>query len=217
VRIFNFRLVNKVKEKATNSLFKKSRLVVQAYNNKGKELILTQSPTIQRASQRVIIAIALSLARLGIKLYLRDITQAYIQSTTMLNRLILANLPNKMCHQYPPGTIMIVRKPLYRIPEAGTHWWATYYKHHKEKLHMTTLSYDPCLLITTKKEAFGVVGMQTDNTLFLASDEFAALEDSELQKAQLTAKPRDKLSTASNLMFNRYVVTMEPDSTIHLT
>jgi hypothetical protein len=101
----------------------------------------------------------------------------------MLNRLILANLPNEMCHQYPPGTIIIVRKPLYRIPEAGTHWWATYYKHHKEKLRITTLSYNPCLLITTKKEAFGVVGIQTDNTLFLASDEFAALEDSELQKA----------------------------------
>jgi hypothetical protein len=45
---------------------------------------------------------------------------------------------------------------------------------------MTTLSYDPCLLITTKKEAFRVVGIQTDNTLFLASDEFAALEDSKL-------------------------------------
>jgi hypothetical protein len=41
VRIFNSRLVNKVKGKATNSSFKKSRLVVQAYNNKGKELILT--------------------------------------------------------------------------------------------------------------------------------------------------------------------------------
>jgi hypothetical protein len=50
VRIFNSRLVNKVKEKATNSPFKKSRLVVQAYNDEGKELILTQSPTIQRAS-----------------------------------------------------------------------------------------------------------------------------------------------------------------------
>src|SRR4030081_402545 len=57
----------------------------------------------------------------------------------------------------------------------------------------------------------------TDNTLFLASDEFAALEDSELQKAQLTAKPRDELSAASNLMFNGCVVTMEPDGTIHLT
>jgi hypothetical protein len=41
VRIFNFRLVNEVKRKATNSSFEKSRLVVQAYNNKGKELILT--------------------------------------------------------------------------------------------------------------------------------------------------------------------------------
>jgi hypothetical protein len=46
VWIFNSRLVNKVKGKATNSPFEKSRLVVQAYNDKGKELILTQSPTI---------------------------------------------------------------------------------------------------------------------------------------------------------------------------
>jgi hypothetical protein len=85
-----------------------------------------------------------------------------------------------MCHQYLLSTIIIVRKPLYRILEVGTHWWATYYKHYKKKLHITTLLYDLCLLITTKKEAFGVVGMQTDDTLFLASDEFAALEDSEL-------------------------------------
>jgi hypothetical protein len=112
---------------------------------------------------------------------------------------------------------MIIRKPLYRIPEARTHWWATYYKHHKEKLHITILLYNPYLLITTKKEAFGVVDMQTDDTLFLASDEFAALKDSELQKAQLTAKPRDKLSTVSNLIFNKCIVTIEPDGTIHLT
>ena len=58
---------------------------------------------------------------------------------------------------------------------------------------MVTLSYNPCLLITTKKEAFGVVGMQIDNTLFLAPKEFATLKNSELQKAHLTAKPRDKL------------------------
>jgi hypothetical protein len=54
---------------------------------------------------------------------------------------------------------MIVQKPLYRIPEAGTHWWAIYYKYYKEKLHITTLLYNPCLLIITKKEAFGVVGI----------------------------------------------------------
>jgi hypothetical protein len=54
--------------------FEKSRLVVQAYNNKGKKMILTQSLTIQRASQRVIVALALSLANKNIRLLICDIT-----------------------------------------------------------------------------------------------------------------------------------------------
>jgi hypothetical protein len=102
--------------------FEKSRLVVQAYNNKGKKMILTQSLTIQRASQRVIVALALLLANKNICLLIRDITQAYIQSTTLLNRLILARLPREIKDKFLSYTIMIVRKPLYRIPEAGTHW-----------------------------------------------------------------------------------------------
>jgi hypothetical protein len=44
---------------------------------------------------------------------------------------------------------------------------------------MVTSTYDPCLLITTE-EPFGVIGMQTDDTLFLGSEEFAAHEDNEL-------------------------------------
>jgi hypothetical protein len=58
IRIFKSRMVNKIKSKATNTLYEKSRLVIQAYNNNRKEVILTQSPTIQRASQRVIVALA---------------------------------------------------------------------------------------------------------------------------------------------------------------
>src|SRR5580700_7123287 len=41
VQLFNLRLVNKVKGKATATLYKKLQLVIQAYNNKSKELILT--------------------------------------------------------------------------------------------------------------------------------------------------------------------------------
>jgi len=92
----------------------------------------------------------------------------------------------------------------------------TYYKHHKEKLSMVTSSYDPCLLITTTKEVFGVVGMQTDDTLFLGSEEFATLEDNELQKAKLSAKPRDELSPTSNLIFNGCVLTQASDDTMIL-
>jgi hypothetical protein len=45
---------------------------------------------------------------------------------------------------------------------------------------MITSTYDLCLLIITEKETFGVVSMQTDDTLFLRSEEFTAREDNEL-------------------------------------
>jgi len=41
VQLFNSRFVNKIKNKGTNKAFKKSQLVIQAYNNLEKELVFT--------------------------------------------------------------------------------------------------------------------------------------------------------------------------------
>ena len=71
---------------------------------------------------------------------------------------------------------------------------------------MITSLYNLCLLITTNKDTFRVVSMQTDDTLFLGSEQFAILEEEELQKAYLSAKPRDKLSYITNLIFNKCVL-----------
>jgi hypothetical protein len=46
VYIFNSRFINEIKNKGTEREFKKSRLVVQAYNNGKKYMVLIQSPTI---------------------------------------------------------------------------------------------------------------------------------------------------------------------------
>jgi len=54
---------------------------------------------------------------------------------------------------------MVVFKPLYRIAEAGTYWWATYSKHHKEKLLITTFIFNPCFLITTIGTPFGIISI----------------------------------------------------------
>jgi hypothetical protein len=208
-RIFKSRIVREVKGKQTSTPYEKSRLVIQAYNDQGKELILTQSPTIQRASQRLLVAIAPTLLEKGMSLWLRDITQAYVQSTTFLQRQILAHLPVEIEGLYPKNTIMVVLKPLYGVPEAGMHWWATYSKHHKEKLSMEPSTYDPCLLISTDKERFGIIAMQTDDTLGLSNDRFAILEDEELRKAQFTAKPKETLSTAKPLQFNGCILSLD--------
>lgn len=220
VRVFKSRLINEVKCKATSAPFEKSRLVIQAYNDEGKEIILTQAPTIQRASQRLIAALGPSIFKLGfIKLYLRDVKQAYINSTTTLNRLIIAKLPRELEKLYPPTTVMIVRRPLYGIAESGTHWWSTYNNHHREKLLMIPSTYDPCLLHTmpqTSNDVFGVVGMQIDDTLILCDNKFANREDMELQRANIPAKPRESLSCQTPLAFNGCLISLSESGEIIL-
>ena len=71
--------MDEIKNPGTDKAFEKSRLVVQAYNDQGKELVLTQSPTIQRVSQRLILCIAAmklydDTLYDDIRLYLRDIS-----------------------------------------------------------------------------------------------------------------------------------------------
>ena len=217
VRIFKSRLVREVKGKSTDTPYEKSRLVIQGYDDDGKEMILTQSPTIQRASQRIIMALAPSLIKdYNMTLSLRDISQAYTQSTTKLNRMIIARLPKEMEHLYPHDTVMLVVKPLYGIAEAGTHWWATYSKHHRENLAMTTSTYDPCLLVTISKDKFGIVGMQTDDTIILSNTAFSELEEHELQKAKFLAKPKEIMSLDTPLIFNGCILTKR-DETILMT
>jgi hypothetical protein len=208
-RIFKSRIVNEIKGKTTDAPYEKSRLVVQGYGDDGKEAILTQSPTIQRASQRLILALMPSLLRQNMVAWLRDITQAYVQSETWLNRKILAYLPTQIRHLYPEGTVMRVVKPLYGLAEAGTHWWATYHNHHLKKLQMVTSTYDPCLLISAAENPdFACIGMQTDDTLGLSTTTFSQREEEQLKEAAFSAKPKQLLTVDEPLIFNGGIVTL---------
>jgi len=209
-RIFKSRFVDEVKGKATSTPFEKSRLVIQAYNDEEKTGILTQSPTIQKASQRLILCLAASIK--GTHLYLRDVSQAYVQSKTSLNREIYATPPKEI--EIQPGKVMKIKKPLYGIPEAGTHWFRTYHRHHIENLCMRQSTYDACLLHTFQKgsECFGVVGLQTDDTLFAGNEAFAKLENNELHKAKIAAKDIEILSSDNAVIFNGGIVEKDGQS-----
>jgi hypothetical protein len=209
-RIFKSRMVDEVKGKESSAPYEKSRLVIQCFNDKGKKEILTQSPTIQRVSQRLLISLAASMRhpehiRMGSDMHLaiRDITQAYVQATTKLLRNIFAWPPEEIANEFPPGTIFMVMLPLYGIPESGNHWFNTYHKHHIEKLQMETSTYDPCLLISTmKSNEFGIVGMQTDDTLILGDDDFLAKEQDGITKANFLTKPIQVLLPSESITFN---------------
>ena len=121
--------MDKIKNPGTDKAFEKSRLVVQAYNDQEKELVLTQSPTIQRVSQRLILCIAAMKLHNDIHhhdsthLYLRDISQAYVQSATNLNREFYIRPPQELETELgiEKDSVLKVLKPLYGVPEARNH------------------------------------------------------------------------------------------------
>ena len=216
VRIFNSRFVDEIKNPGTEKAFAKSRLVVQAFNDQEKDLVLTQSPTIQRISQRLILCLA-TLQEQATGLYLRDISQAYVQSTTSLNRNFYIYPPRELADiiDLPKGAILKVVKPLYGVPEAGNHWFKTYHSHHINALGMTQSTYDPCLLYSN--QPFGITGLQTDDTLFLGDLDFAKEEQIQLDKAGFLAKPREQLTSTCDLKFNGGIIHLQDDNHITIT
>ena len=106
---------------------------------------------------------------------------------------------------------MIVLKPLYGITEAGTHWWATYSKYYKEKLLITIFIFNPCFLITTTGTLFKIISMQTNNIIILGDNQFLTLKKDKLVKINLIAKPKEKLSLITLLLFNRYILSLNKD------
>ncbi|KAI1008166.1 hypothetical protein K3495_g77 [Podosphaera aphanis] len=192
-RIFNSRFVDRIKNEGKANAIKKSRLVVQAYKDDNKKSVLTYSPTIQRMSQRLILSLALYN---NFDIFTRDISQAYTQSKSHLARDFYVRPPKELA--LPADTLLKVLRPLYGVPEVGTHWFQTYHNHHVQKLDLKYSSYDPCLLFNRDE----IVGLQTDDTIAACSPQFGLKEDKELHKAKFDAKPVQKLTNNSPIIFN---------------
>ena len=148
IRVFNLWFVDEIKNAGTDKAFEKSCFVVQAYNNFNNDLILTQSATIQQVSQRLIVYLAAIFQNNIIKLYLCNVTQAYVQSISDLNRDFFICPPPELITMMgaSPECILKVVKLLYSIPEAGNHWFVTYHKYHINTLAISESTYNPCLI-----------------------------------------------------------------------
>ncbi len=82
--------------------------------------------------------------------------------------------------------IVKVIEPLYGIPKVGNHWFATYYTHYKEKLGIKKSTYDPCIFY--RSGPFGIMGIQTNDTLILANNNFASKEKAETKAVKIMMK-----------------------------
>ncbi len=83
---------------------------------------------------------------------------------------------------------------------------------------MMESTYDSCLLyIDGNVKGFGVVGLQTEDTLILTNNIFATTEEKELKEAKLLAKNREKLTHNTSIKFNRSYIRLADDNSLFLS
>ena len=120
-RIFNARFVDEIKNADIEKTFEKSRFVMQTYNDQIKNFVLTQSPTIQRVSQRLIICLANIFS--NSKLYFRNVIQIYVQFNTTLNRDFYIKPSTELATilEAAENCVFKMMKFLYEMSEADNH------------------------------------------------------------------------------------------------
>lgn len=70
-------------------------------------------------------------------------------------------------------------------------------------------------MISTNKEVFSIVAIQTNDTLSLSDLKFTTLEDQELKKAKFTVKLKEALSIKNALQFNGCILSTNRNA-LHL-
>ena len=77
---------------------------------------------------------------------------------------------------------------------------------------MIIFIFNPYFLITTTGTLFRIIGMQTDDIIILRNNQFSALKEDELIKANFMAKLKEKLNLIILLLFNRCIFSLNKDS-----
>ena len=111
--------------------------------------------------------------------------------------------------------ILKVVKPLYGVPEAGNHWFATYHNYYINNFSMTESTYDPCLL--QKCEPSGIIGLHTDETVMLANNTFAAMEEEAIKTAKFMTKKQACFSSQMSIKFNGTWIQLASNGDIKLS
>ena len=151
--------------------------------------------------------LALTAVDPSFDIFTRDVTQAYVQARTPIQRKIFLRPPPEL--GLSDDMVLRVDKPLYGIVESGVHWYWTYIDYHVSKLDMKSSTHDPCLLFTkpcldtrnAKDDApRGMVCMQTDDTV--NSGNCAFREKEELHSKTFKSKPATMLTDGTKIIFN---------------
>lgn len=109
----------------------KSRAVAQIYGLEESAGIYTKYSTVQRIIRRFVLSLLASVDEM--RTYTQDVTNAYLQSSTTLERDVYIGSP--VAIRLPKKRLKVVG-PLYEIKGSGRYCYRTQVKHHIQKLSL---------------------------------------------------------------------------------
>ena len=182
---------------------KKACLVVHVIGkiDKGKKQLFTYSPIVTRASVRVFLC---GLTQKGLKIYLRDISRAYVSSESKLLRVIYIVPPNELGLHF--GILWKVFRSFYGLPESGVTWFETYIGHHHDHPQMKSAETDPCFLYRRDEngDLQGLVYLQVDDSI-CAGTAGLLLEEAKASRRFKTPSV-EILADGKEIRFNRHFI-----------
>jgi Reverse transcriptase (RNA-dependent DNA polymerase) len=191
-----------IKNKAEDVVYK-ARLVVQGHRDAEKDSIVPEAPTLSHTSVRMILSLA-AINRWPV--WVKDVTMAYLQSTSPLSRDVYIRAPQRphAVTEQLKGHVLKVVRPLYGLVDSGSYWYATYSDAFKfAGMKHTTL--DECLMYKPTRQPKenncvepsalarrmsaidGAAGILVDDTLLTGSPSFRTCEEEVHKQFDLSA------------------------------
>lgn len=183
--ILGGRFVLAIKNKGTDKEMFKARYVVQGHMDRDKEWLVQNSKTVSQQAIRLLISIATIF---GFEIWSEDMTQAYLQGAV---RILRKNyIRGKPELRLEGNELLEVLRPLYGLADAGDYWHATFLRHLKKHLGMTTTASDLSLHFKRVQSTLhGLIATHVDDTLGVGRKSFQR-ETTETAR-RFDAKPRE--------------------------
>lgn len=187
--IISGRFVYTLKQVGTPDEFPKARFVAQGHRDKAKDFVVHNLAVLRQRSTRMLVSTS---AILNFRLYLHDITQAYLQSQEGFTRdlYLRPRAEDRHLFDLAEDEVLLLVLPLYGICDAGDYWHVTLTSHIEEDLGMVPLVSEPALYAKrdTNGKLLGLLGAYVDDCLMGGNRQFQQI--TELTLRRFEGKPR---------------------------
>lgn len=199
------RFIHTLKNFQTPEEMAKVRYVAQGFADFMKHMLAHDVTALRPASIRLILSIA---SILGLRLFLLDVMQAYLQAKDLLTRVVYLRPKPEDMHLFglATGYILKLLKPLYGLCDSGDYWNKTIDDHLTDDLGMEKAVSDVSLYFRFENgKLIGITGNYVDDNINAGNDKFQ--KESKITLEKFESKPRT-FDTFS--FFGTQVSTIKP-------